>query len=324
MKEKLLNTVAIGLLAVSAISAAPAHAQQWPAEKALTIVVPYPPGGTMDFTGRLLADRLSKELKQNVIVENRGGASGNIGAAHVARTKADGYTLLVASTSIVIAPSMYNNLNYDVQKDLRAIARVGFFYGALAVNPKVPVKTGQEFIKYIQDPKNVVRYGSGGMGSTAHLSGALLNKLAGGHMTHVPYKGGAPATVDAIGGQIEAIIGTPLVELLSYVEAGQLRLLGLTSPKRSPNLPDVPTVGEFLTGYDSTQWSGVYMAAGTPDDIAQKVSAAINNVLADPEVQNTLRKAGTEPSPIDLKGFEKFSADEQVRWAGIVKSLDLN
>lgn len=309
---------------MATLCAPAAHAQAWPAEKPLTIVVPYPPGGTMDFTGRLLADQLSKRLGQNVIVENRGGASGNIGAAHVAKAKADGYTLLVASTSIVIAPSTYDKLSYDVEKDLRAISRVGFFYGALAVNPKVPVEDGAAFVKYIQDPKNNVRYGSGGVGSTAHLSGALLNKLAGGHMRHIPYKGGAPATVDAIGGQIEAIIGTPLVEIMPYVESKQLRLLGLTSPNRSPNLPDLPTVGEFLDGYDSTQWSAVYMAAGTPDDIARKVNAAITEVLSDPEVQSTLRRAGTEPSPTDLDDFAKFSASEQVRWADIVKDLGLS
>ncbi|GAA4326156.1 tripartite tricarboxylate transporter substrate binding protein [Pigmentiphaga soli] len=311
-------------VALIAAAAAPAvHADSdWPRQQPITMVVPYPPGGTMDFIGRLLARELSDALKQTVVVENKAGASGNIGTAFVARAKPDGYTLMVASTSIVIAPSTYKSLSYDVLK-MQSLARVGYFYGALAVNPKLPVANVKEFLDLIRKPGSDIKYGSAGIGSTAHLSGALLNSMAHGNMTHVPYKGGAPAVVDTISGQIDLTVGSPLVEVQSYVKAGQLRLLGLTSRNRSPAIPDVPTVGEFLPGYDSTQWAGVYMPGGTPPEIVARLNQIINASLNKPDVKKTLLEAGIEAAGGSAEEFTRFTASELKRWTSIVQDIGL-
>ena len=295
----------------------PAGAQSWPV-KAIKLVVPYAPGGSTDVTARLVAENLRPLLGQTVVIENRPGAGGNVGAEFVARAPADGYTLLMATSTHATNPSLYKDLSYDFAKDLAPVAQIAFIPNVLVVTQKIPVANLAEFIAYMKDPKNTVNYGSAGNGSSQHLSAALFNSMAGANMSHVPYKGGAPATVDLIGGQIQVLFG-PLVEVIPHIKAGKVKALGMTTRKRSPLLPEVPTIAEQLPGYEIALWNGILAPDKTPAEAVGKLNQAILKVLEQPDIKARLAEQGSEPAGNSPDEFRRFIGTELEKWRGLVK-----
>jgi tripartite-type tricarboxylate transporter receptor subunit TctC len=289
----------------------------WPS-RPIEMIVPLAPGGSTDSTARLLAQKLGIQLHQTVIVENRDGAGGNIGAAFVARAAPDGYTLLMTTSTIATNVSLYKKLPFDLKKDFVPIAQVTLIPNVLMVNDSVPAKNLQEFIAYVKTSKQPIHYGSAGNGTSQHLSGALFNNMVGGHMVHVPYRGGAPANVDLMAGQIQMVF-SPLVEVLSYIESGRLRALAVTTAHRSPRLPNVPTVAEALPGYEIELWNGLLAPAGTPPEIVDKISKAVHAALEDPAMQKTLASQGSKPVGNTPAEFKKNLASEIDKWHKLVE-----
>mgnify|MGYP003575011922 FL=1 len=296
---------------------APAAAQDWPT-KPITLIVPFGPGGSTDITARLVADKLRTVLGQPVVVDNRGGAGGNIGAAAVAKAEPDGYTLLMATSTHVTNPSLYKSLSYDVLKDLTPVSQIAFIPNMLVVNKDLPVKTLQDFVDYVKQNKGPVNYGSSGNGTSQHLSGALFNNIANGKMVHVPYKGGGAAALDLLAGQIQAYFA-PLAEVVSYIDAGKVRALGVTTKERSDRYPDVQAINEVLPGYQLALWNGFLAPANTPAPIIEKISAGIRQILKDPEVQKKLAEQGSTPVGSTPEEFRKFMVAEVPTWGNIVK-----
>lgn len=300
-----------------AATAFASHAAEWP-ERPVTLVVPLSPGGSTDYTARLLAQKLGNVLGQQVIVENKPGAGGNIGAAYVAKGNPDGYTLLMHTSTVATNVTLYKNMGFDLQKDLIPVSQVTLIPNVLMVNNDVPAKSLAEFVELVKQKKMPINFGSAGNGTSQHLSGALFNSMAGGEMVHVPYKGGAPANTDLIAGQIQAVF-SPLVEVLSYIDSGKLRPLGLTTKSRTPRLPDVPSVSEVLPGYEIVLWNGVFAPAGTPQPIVSKLNAAIRQVLQDPAVRKTLADQGSTPVGNSPEEFKQVLASEIDKWGKLVK-----
>lgn len=311
----LLVAILYGTLVFQNVSAA----DVWPS-KPIKMVITFPPGGSTDITGRLIADKLRVELATPVVVENRAGAGGNIGADSVAKSAPDGYTLLMSTSSHVTNISLYKKLPYDFTKDLTPVSTIAFIPNVLVVNPNfIKVNTLQEFIKFAKEktgPK--INYGTGGAGTSQHLSNALFNSMIRVQMEHIPYKGGAPATVALLAGEVQMICA-PLIEVLSFITSGKVKPLGVTTKNRSALLPDVPAIGEFLPGYEVALWNAIMAPAGTPPEIVDKLNAAILKLLADPEVKDKLAKQGSEPSGKTPAEFKQFIASETQKWAELVK-----
>lgn len=308
--SKLLLSAAIGLAGFAA------HAQ-WP-ERNITLVVPLAAGGSTDTTARLVAEKLGTELGQSVIVDNRAGAGGNIGGAYVAKATPDGYTLLMSTSTIATNVSLYKNMGFDLQKDLIPVAQVALIPNVLMINNAVPAKNLQEFVDYVRQKKGTVNFGSAGNGTSQHLSGALFNSMAQGDMVHVPYKGGAPANADLLGGQIQAVF-SPLVEVLPYIDSGKLRALGVTTKARSPRLPDVPAIHEALPGFDVVLWNGVFAPAGTPAAVVTRLNIAIAKILQDPAMRKVLADQGSTPVGNTPAEFKANLAVEIDKWGKLVK-----
>jgi tripartite-type tricarboxylate transporter receptor subunit TctC len=294
-----------------------AQAAAWP-DRPVTLVVPYTPGGVTDALARVVATGLAKRLKEAVVVENRAGGGANIGAAMVARANPDGYTLLMGSAAThAINSSLYKKLSYDPIKDFEPISLVAKVPNVLVVNPSVPAHNVKELIAYAKAHPGQLNFGSSGVGGTIHLSGELFKSMAGVQMTHVPYKGSAPAVADLLGGQIQVMFDSSVVP---YVKAGKLRALGVTSAKRSPALPDVPTIAEAgLPGYEATAWFGVLAPAGTPEPIIAKLNTEISAVLRDPAVTKWMAGQGFEAEGGSPADFAAHIRNETAKWARIVK-----
>jgi tripartite-type tricarboxylate transporter receptor subunit TctC len=319
MKETRMNAFLKIALILTAGFGMPglAAAQEWPT-KSITLIVPFAPGGSTDTTARLLADKLRNKLGQSVIVDNRAGAGGNIGASLVAKSAPDGYTLLVATNAHTASPRLYKNMTYDIEKDLVPVAQIVSFPNVLVVNKDFPAKTLAEFVNYVKEAKKPVNYGSAGNGSSQHLSGALFNNMVKGQMVHVPYKGGAPANVALLAGQIQVVIA-PLVEVLPYIKAGSLRALGITTKTRSPLLPDVQAIEEVLPGYEVVLWNGILAPANTPPKVVATLNTAIRKLLQEPDMQKTMADQGYKTfdhSPAELK---QVYVTELERWGRMVK-----
>ncbi len=309
-----------GLAAMScaAAFAATAMAQgAWPS-KPVTMIVPFAPGGSTDVTGRMLASKLKAELGQTVIVDNRGGAGGNVGADLAAKAAPDGHTIFLTTSTHVTNISLYKKLPYDLVKDFTPVSQVAFIPNALVVNANVPVKNLAEFIAYARNPKNDLRFGSAGNGSSLHIAGALFNSIAGTKMLHVPYKGSGPAILDLLGGQIEAMF-SPLVDVLPHIKSGKLRAIGITTKKRSPILPEVAAINEALPGYEVTLWNGILVPSKTPPEVVTKLNAAINNILQQPDTRALLAEQGSEPAPGTPAQFRDFIASEVPHWKKLVE-----
>ena len=307
------------LCSVVMFCAMPAQAQPsaYP-NKPITLIVPYAPGGSTDITARLIAEHLSKKLGQQVVADNRAGAAGNIGANAVAQAPADGYTLLMAPSSLVANISLYKSLPYDLRRDLAPVSRIAMIPNVLVVSGDSKINTFAEFVSLAKQAKPALNYGSAGSGSSQHLAGALFANKAGVEMGHIPYKGGAPALVDLMGGRLDAIFA-PLVEVLPYIQAKKLKALAVTTPVRSFALPEVPTVAETFPGFDVTLWNSIMTRNGTPPEIIDKLNKAIQEVLAQPEVLQTLKTQGSNPSGNTPAEFKKLIEQEVPKWAEVIR-----
>ena len=311
-----LISLALGLL-VAAL--APARAQTaWPA-KPIRMIVGFAAGGSTDVTARIIAQALSERLGQPVVIENRAGAGGNIGADAVAKADPDGYTLLMTTSSTFAAnPSLYKTLPFDVQKDFAPIALTARIPNLLVVNPSVPANNVAEFIAYLKANPGQLNFGSAGNGTSQHISAELFNSLAGVRMVHVAYRGGAPAVSDLLGGQVQVIFA-PLVEVIQQVRAEKLKALGITTAKRSPLLPDVPTIAEALPGYEVTLWNGLLAPANTPFEIIDRINRATVDALRSAEVKAKLAEQGSEPVGGSPAEFKIFIDNELVKWRKLVE-----
>jgi tripartite-type tricarboxylate transporter receptor subunit TctC len=290
----------------------------WPT-RPIKIIVGFAAGGSTDVTARVVAQALSERLGQQVFVENRPGAGGNIGAEAVAQAEPDGYTLLLATNGTLAAnPSLYKSLPFNVKKDFAPIALTARVPNVLVVNPSVPANNVAEFIAYAKANPGKLNFGSSGNGTSLHIAGELFNKLAGVNMTHVPYRGGAMALTDLLGGQIQLMF-EPLAEVIEQIRAKKVKALGVTTVKRSPLLPDVPTIAETLPGYEITAWNGMLAPAATPPDIIARLNRATDDALHSKEVQDKLAQQGSEPGGGTPEEFGAFLDSELIKWKKLVE-----
>jgi tripartite-type tricarboxylate transporter receptor subunit TctC len=298
-----------------------ALAESYPA-RPIHLVVPVPPAGTFDIVGRLIAAPLSQRLGQQVVVDNRAGVATAIGTAFVAHATPDGYTLLLAGSPAAINETLYSNLDFSFAKDIAPVASIERAPLVMVVNPSFPAKDVRQFIDYAKANPAKINMGSGGIGSTGDVAGELFNLTAGLKMAHVPYRGEAPATTDLIGGQIQVLFSTP-GSVVSFVKAGTLRALAVTSAQRMDVLPDVPAIGETLSGYEAVSWAGIGAPAGTPQDIIDKLNAATNAALGDQKLQQQLAAFGAVPMTGSPDEFRKFIASEIEKWGKVVKFANM-
>ncbi|MBO9651036.1 MAG: tripartite tricarboxylate transporter substrate binding protein [Variovorax sp.] len=297
-----------------------AHADSFP-DKPLTLVVPFPPGGPTDAMARTLAAEIKDVIGQTMIVDNRGGAGGNIGAELVARAPADGYVLLFGTSGpLAINSSLYRKINYDPSKSFAPVIQVGHLPNILVVNPSVPVKNVKELIAYAKSNPGKLSYASSGNGASSHLAGVLFNSMAGVDLQHIPYKGTGPALTDLLGGQVSMSF-TDVLTAMPYLKTGKLRALGVTTAQRSQALPDVPTLAEQgLKGYDVSVFFGIVAPAGTPPDRVKKLNEAFAKVLASPKVKQQFASQGLEPAPsTSPEALGKFIPEQMNMWASVVK-----
>ena len=309
------------LVIVAALAATPnASATDYPV-RPIKLVVPYAAGGPTDVLGRLVADYLGRDLKQAVIVENKPGAQGAIGAEAVARAEPDGYTLFVAAGSIIVLnPMLYKKLSYDPVKDFRMLALVTDLPVVMEVHPSVPAKTVAEFVAYAKQNPGKLNFGSAGTGGTIHLAGEMFKQMAGIEMTHVPYKGAGPALTDLLSGNIQVMFDS-MGTALPPVKAGLLRPLGVSSTQRSPDLPDVPTIAESgLPGFEATSWFGIVAPAGTPPAIIARINADIDQWLQSPDVKEKLLAQGAIAAGGTPEQFAAHIRSETEKWAKVVKA----
>jgi len=308
------------LLALSLLGLAPwAHAD-YP-DKPITLIVPWAPGGSTDILARSLADQLSKSLGQPVIVDNRAGASGNIGSNFVAKAKADGYTLLVGSMSThAMNPALMPNMPFKGVDDFTPIALMANVVNTMVVNPSVPAKDVKEFIAYAKANPGKLNYASAGPGSTNHLSAVLFEKATGIQMNHVPYRGGAPAVVDTVSNQTQVLFSAG-TQTLPHVKAGKLRLLGVTEAQRSVLLKDVPAVAETVPGYELGVWYALFGPKDMPADLVQRLNAATNAALQVPAVRQRMDSMGVEVVSKSPQEFDKILKADAQRYGKLIKEL---
>ena len=318
-RRKFLH-LAAGAAALPAVSRI-ARAQAYPSRPVHWIVTAAP-GGAADILARLLGSRLAERLGQQFVVENRTGAGGNIGTEAVVRAPADGYTLLLIATSNAINATLYEKLSFNLLRDIAPIA--GLIRGpfVMVVNPSFPAKTVPEFLAYAKANPGKINFASGGTGFAAHVSGELFKMMTGVEMTHVPYRGQASAMTDLLGGQVQAMFD-PVVSSITHIRAGRLRPLAVTTSTRSEVLPDVPTVGDFVPGYDASIWFGVGAPRNTPVEIVDKLNKEINAGLADPKIKARLTDLGGVPMPMTSAEFGKFLADEVEKWGKVVRAANI-
>lgn len=289
------------------------------------MVVPQTAGGTNDIVGRLVSQKLGEVLGASIAVENRPGAGGNVGTQSVARAPKDGYTLLMTiSSSQAINPALYKNPGFDPVKDFRPISLIGAVPNVLLVHPSFPAKNVAELIALAKARPNGHSYASAGNGTLNHLLGEMLNSMAGIQLQHVPYKGVAPAMNDVLGGQLPIVFAS-LPSALSHIKAGKLRALAVSSPARSPALPDVPTVAETIPGFSGTLWIGLFAPAGVPAEVLAKLQDGMNRALAAKDLRDKLEASGVEMAapadkPVTPEQFARLLDEDIAKWARIVKS----
>jgi tripartite-type tricarboxylate transporter receptor subunit TctC len=312
-----------GICAALLIVPAFAIAQAWPA-KPVRLVLPYPPGGGSDTIARPLAAKLTESLGQQVVVENRGGAGGNIGMEHVARSAPDGYTLVMALTAqLAVNVSLYKKLPYDTLKDYDPVILIATGPYLLVVHPSLPVKSLKELIALAKSKPGQITYASSGSGSGGHLAGELLKSMAKIDLLHIPYKGGGPALVDTVAGQTQVLFATP-ISSTQHIQSGRIRALAASTLKRTSGLPDLPTLSEAgLPGYDSGVWYGVLAPAGTPRDVVAKLNTEINKILAQPDFRKMLVVNGIDPVGGPPETLSKFIRSEITKWAKVVKEANV-
>ena len=299
------------------LAATPAQAQAYPA-RPIRFVVPYAPGGPLDLIARAIGQKLTEATGQAVVVDNKPGAGGNIGADIVAKAAPDGYTIVMGAVAThAINPTLYPKIPYDPVKDFTPVAMVAVVPNVLVVNPALPVKSVKELIDFAKAKPSSLNFASGSTGSTGHLAGELFNALAGVQMVHIPYKGGAPAMADLLAGQVQLMFDN-LANALPQVKAGKLRALAVTTAQRSAFAPDLPTLAEAgVPGFDLTTWFGIFLPGNAPRDIVLRLNTEINKPLNAPDMKDRLEKMGAEPpannTPERFAAFIKVEFDKYAR-----------
>ncbi len=316
---------AFGALLAGAPSGAAAQGAADYPRGVVHMVVPYPPGGTTDILGRVVSEKLTEALKQNVIVENRPGAGGNIGAAAVAKAPADGQTLLFTAVSTpAIALSMNTKLTYDLRKDLTPVAVIGSVPFVLVVANTLPAKSVKELLALAKAKPGELNFGSAGIGTTAHLSGELFKSAAKVNIVHVPYKGNGPALADIMGGHLHLMFDF-LPSAVPHIKEGKMRALAVSSPKRSAALPDVPTAAEAgVPGWEVLSYFGVLAPAQTPKPVIERLNAELNRIASLPDIKERYAREGVEPAAESLEWVRKYLDAEIVKWAKVVKEAGLH
>ncbi|WP_425584171.1 Bug family tripartite tricarboxylate transporter substrate binding protein [Variovorax defluvii] len=311
-------------LALGAVAHVPSLAQGYPS-RPVTLVVPFPPGGGTDTGGRVIAEQLARRWGQSVVVENKGGAAGQIGAEYVAKAKPDGYTLLLGNIGTqAINPSLYPRMAYDAASAFAPISLVAELPLAMMVNPSVPAKTPAEFVALAKSRPGQLSYSSSGAGGAPHLVAEMFKDQTGTFVLHVPYRGGGPAIADLLAGHVQLSFMTVL-EASGNIKAGKLRALAVTGGKRVPALPDVPTLSEtVLPGFNAISWIGLVAPAGTPKDIVDKIASDVRAVLADESVKARFAALGGVPRSTTPQEFDKLIADDRQRYAQIIRSRNIS
>jgi len=308
-------------IAALALVAGLAHAQDYPV-KPIRMIVPYPPGGGTDVVARIVNEKLSQELGQSIVIDNKGGAGGSVGTEIASKAPPDGYTILLTLSSHTINPKLYPKLGYDVERDFIPISLAASIPQILVANPSVPASNMQELLAWMKANPGKVNYASVGVGSPAHIAGELLKLKSGVQMTHVPYKGGGPAMTDVIGGQVQlAIVSMPAA--LQFVKAGRVKALAVASAKRSASAPDVPTIAEGGLDVVVESWYGVLVPAKTPAPIVAKLNAAMVKVLAMPDVKEKLFAQGAEAVSNTPAEFEAIIKEELGKWEYVIREAKI-
>jgi tripartite-type tricarboxylate transporter receptor subunit TctC len=312
--------LAAALVAGVGLQAAPAAAQDYPS-RPITLVVPFPPGGSTTIVARIVADKMSEALGQSIVIDNRGGAGGTIGSRAVSKSEPDGYTILLGySGTLAIGPSLYGNVGYDPRKDFEPIGRIGTAPNTLVVHPSFPVHSVAELIAYAKANPGKVNYGSAGIGTVSHVCGEYFANVAGIKLTHIPYKGTGPAIIDLLGGHIPMAFA-PVPATHENTQSGKLRMLAVTSAVRSSLLPDVPTIAEAaLPGFEAVLRYGLVAPPGTPRAIIERLNAALNAALASEDVRARLAIDGAEPLPGTPADYGADIDREETQWSKVVKA----
>src|ERR1039458_6884649 len=315
LRRQFLYLVA-GTAALPAVSCL-AWEQTYPT-RPVHLIVGFPAGGPQDIVMRLIGQWLSERLGQSFIIENRPGASGNVGAETVVRAAPDGYTLLSVSSPNAINATLYKNLNFNFIRDIAPVASIMRVPLVMEVNPSVPVKTVPEFIAYAKANPGKLNMASAGIGNSAHMAGELFKMMTGVDMIHVPYRGSAPELIDLLGGQVQVMFDV-MASSIAHIRAGKLRALAVTTAMRSEALPDVPTVGDFVPGYEASAVGGVGVPKGTSVEIIDKLNVEINAALADPKMKLRFADLGGTPLPGSPADYGKLIAEETAKWAKVIK-----
>lgn len=313
------SVIRFALAALAATLALPmaAVAQKYP-DKAVRVVIVFPPGGSNDVVGRIVFQKMSEIMGQQFIIDNRGGAAGQIGSEIVAKSPPDGYTVMVQSTTHVANAHLYKKLNYDPLKDFIGLTPLARQVGMLVLHPSMPVKTGKDFVAFAKKRPGEIVYGSAGNGSFVHLSMALMAEMAGLKMIHVPYKGGGPAGTALVGGETQAMLAT-IGSLTPHLKSKRVRPLGVSSDKRTDQFPDVPAIAEFVPGYEFTAWVGSFVPAGTPKPIVDALNAALGKALADPGVVKRLVAQTLDPMHMTPEQFAARIKSDYDKYERVVK-----
>ena len=304
-------------------AASPAAVAAYP-EKPVRLVVPSVPGGGTDTTMRIIAPKLGEILGQQIVIDNRGGAAGNIGAEVVARSAPDGYTLMAVISSHTINPHLMAKVPFDIERDFAPISLAVRLPNVLVSNPSLPARTVKELIAFIRARPGQLQYASAGFGSNPHLMMELFTSMAGVKMVHVPYKGAGPAFTDVVAGHVHVMAGN-ILSALPHIRSGRIRAYGLTAAKRSTGAPEIPTIAEAgLPGYEAIQWFGVAAPAGTPRDIVTRLHSAVAQALGDPAIRQRFVSGGADPSPsASPEAFAEFMRAEYVKWGKVIQAAGI-
>lgn len=316
MKRRKFITLLGGAVALPGVSRV-AAAQAYPT-RPVRLVVGFPAGGTADITARLIGQWLSERLGQPFVIENRPGASSNIATGAVVRATADGYTLLLAFTGNAVNATLYDKLTYNFVDDIAPVASINRVALVMEVNPAVPARTVPEFIAYAKANPGKISYGTGGVGTTSHLSAELFKMMAGINILHVPYRGAAPAIIDLLSGRVQVMFD-PMSSSIEYIKAGRLRPLAVTTRERSAAMPDVRPMGDFVPGYEASVWFGLGAPKNTPTEIVDKLNQEVNAALADPKMKARIADFGGNVLPGSAADFGGLIAEETEKWAKVVK-----
>ena len=318
--RRLFLQLAAGAAALPALPRL-ARAQAYPA-RPVHLVVPVAPGGALDILARLIGQWLTDHMGQTFVIENRPGAGTNIGVDVVAHAAPDGYTLLLIPQSVTTNATLYKDLNFNFLRDIVPIAMISKLPLVMEITNSIPAKTVPEFIAYAKANPGKISMASGGSGSASHIGGEFFKMKTGIDMVHVPYRGGAPALVDLIGGQVQ-IMFSPLPESLAAIKAGKVRALAVTTAERSQALPDLPTVAETIPSFEASTWQGIGAPKGTPAEIVDKLNKEINAALADPKIKERLADLGSIPTPLSPAAYEKLIADETDKWGQVIREANI-